>query len=100
MRGPRYPTLEAQTSRKDRSNTPLRPRHWDYRSSAGARKVASPHQEPKNWHLSCNTVYVAAVRPTGSCSQDIREETFGHLMQVEATQSVDGASSYRRLKSL
>ena len=54
MRGPSYPTLEAPTSRQ--SNTPLRPRRWDYRSPAVARKVASPHQEPKNWHLSCNTV--------------------------------------------
>ena len=71
MRGSSYPTLEAQTSRKDKSNTPLRPQCWDYRSPAVARKVASPHQEPKYWHLSCNTVYVTAVRPTGSCSQDI-----------------------------
>ena len=35
-------------------------------------------------NLSYNSIYNAAVRPTGSCSQDIWEETFKHLMQVEA----------------
>jgi len=42
-------------------------------------------------NTSYNTVYVAAVQPTRSCSQDIRGETSGHLMQVEAGESDDGA---------
>jgi len=42
-----------------------------------------------HWNLSHNTVYVAAVRPTGCCSQDIWEGTFGELMQVFRAKSVD-----------
>jgi len=41
-------------------------------------------------NTSYNTVYVGAVRPTGSCSQDIGGETFGQLMQVVARESDDG----------
>ena len=73
MRGPTYPILEAQTSRREKRKTPLRPRRWDYRSPALIWKVASPQQKPKNWHQSCSTIYLAAVRTTSSCSQDIRE---------------------------
>jgi len=43
------------------------------------------------WNTSYNTVYVAAIRPTGSCSQDICGQTFEQLMQVEAGESDDGA---------
>ena len=71
MRGTSYPALRNTNLQKRQNNTPLRPRRGDYRSPAVARKVASPHQEPKNWHLAYNTIYVAALCPTGSCSQDI-----------------------------
>jgi len=47
---------------------------------------------------TCNTVYVGAVRPTGSCSQDIREVTAEHLMQVRASKSDDIAQSYNHYK--
>src|SRR5438270_7052109 len=33
--------------------------------------VASPHYNPEKGHLPHNTICVAAVRPTGCCSQDI-----------------------------
>ena len=40
---------------------------------------------------TCNTIYVAAGRSTGSCSQDIWEETSEQLMQVKASKSGDMA---------
>jgi len=42
-------------------------------------------------NTSYNTVYVAAVRPTGSCSQDICGEPSGHLMHLKAGESDNGA---------
>ena len=41
-----------------------------------------------------NTVYVAAVPATGSCSQDIEVETAEYLMQLKASRSDNTAQSY------
>jgi len=49
-------------------------------------------------NTSYNTVYVAAVCPAGSYSQAIGGETSGHIMQVEAGESDDGAQGYRHSK--
>jgi len=52
-------------------NTPLRPRRWDGASPAVACVVARTGRNASHWRPRRNTVYVAAVRPTGCCSQDI-----------------------------
>jgi len=57
-------------------------------------QAVSLRPNPKDhyqWNTSYNTVRVAAVRPTASSSQDIGGKTTGHVMQVEAGESDDGA---------
>jgi len=53
------------------ANTPLRPQRWDGASPAVACVVAGTGQNAGLWRCLRNTVYVAAVRPTGCRSQDI-----------------------------
>jgi len=48
---------------------------------------------------TCNTVYVAAVLPTGSGWQDILAETSEHPMQVKASRLDDIARSHNHYKS-
>ena len=53
------------------SNTPLRPRLWNSRSTYDGMVVARFHLNHGLGPHRCNTVYVVAVRLTGCCSHDI-----------------------------
>ena len=87
----RLPYLNAHELQRKKITPPSSPgvgtvRHY------GLPRYLRPNTKGHNqWNILYNSVCVAAVRPTRSCSQDILGGTSGHLMQVEAGKSDNGA---------
>jgi len=73
------------------TNTPILHPLWDSTTLADVALVMSPHQRHGLWRPAGNTIYVAAVPPTGSGSQDICGKTIGERIQVAGAKSVDVA---------
>jgi len=92
-KGFKLPYLRARTSKKALA-TPLSSPDVGiigHHNSSG--KLRPLTKDLSREDPTCNTVYVAAVRPTSSCSQRILEEPSDHLMEVEASRSDDMAQS-------
>ena len=81
----------AQTSKNTRPYLkliPLRPRCRDATLPKVPVVVVLALKELSPGTPHNNTIYVAAVRPTGCCSQDIWEDNIAKIMQVIQTKSV------------
>jgi len=98
-KGVKLPYLCARTSKKDLATPPSSLHVGTIGCHMSPGKLRPLTKDMSKEDPTCNTIYVAAIRPTGSCSQDISEETSEHLMQVKASRSEDIAQSYNHCKS-
>jgi len=85
--GVKLPYLRARTSKKDLATRPSGPDVGTVGHQTPSGKLRSLTKDISKEDPTCNSVYVAALRPTGSRSQDMSEETSEHLMQVKASKS-------------
>jgi len=70
-KGVKLPYLHPRTSKKDLATPPSSSNVGTLGHHTPPGKFGPLTIEMSKEDRTCNTVYVAAVRPTGSCSQDI-----------------------------
>ena len=99
IRGSSYPTSAHKPLEKDLATPRYSPDFGTigYHSLPGKLRPLTKDNSKKD--PTCNTIYIAALPPTGSCSQDIWEETSEQIMQVKASWSDDIGQSYGHYKS-
>ena len=81
MRGSSYPTLSARTSKIVIATPRSTPVIGTIGHQQSPGKLHPLTRDSGQGQPTCNTVLVVAVRPTGSCSQDIWEGTSEHLFR-------------------
>ena len=89
--------IRAQTSKKDKPTPPSSPDVGTIGHHTAAGKLRALTKDMSKEDRTLNTLYIVALTPTGSCLQDISEESAENLMQVEARQSEDITQSYNHI---
>jgi len=94
----KLPYLSVRTSKKDVATPPSSPDVGTVGRHTSPGKLPPLTKTMSEEDPTCNTVYVAAVGQTSSCSQDRCEETSEHHMQVKASRSDNITQSYNHYK--
>ena len=81
MRESSYPTLAHEPPEKSDATPPSSPDVGAIAHQPSPGKLRPLTQIIHQEHPTCNTVYVAAICPTGSRSQDICQEMSEHLLK-------------------
>jgi len=97
-RGSSYPIFAHKPLKKELATPPSSPDFGTVGRHTSPEKLRPLTKDMSREDHTCNTGYVAAIRPTSSCSQDICEPTSEPLMQVKACKSDDIALSYNHYK--